>query len=76
MAAAMQQPKGVVSTPLPWIILIIRAMKKDSHSFRIKCDMCVVSLLESREERYIKGMNNNNNLIVFHRAVSSIELVL
>ena len=23
--------------------------------------MCAVSLLESREQRYIKAMNNNNN---------------
>ena len=30
-------------------ILIMRAMKGCSHSFRITCDMCAVSLLESRE---------------------------
>ena len=27
---------------------------------RITCDMCALSLLESREQRYIKAMNNNN----------------
>ena len=31
-----------------------RKEKKRVHSFRIACDMCVVSLLESREQRYIK----------------------
>ena len=31
-----------------------------SRSFTITCDMCAVSLLESREQRYIKAMNNNN----------------
>ena len=35
--------------------------KGHSHSFRITCDMCAVSLLQSKEERYIKAMNNNNN---------------
>ena len=45
--------------PLP-LILIIRAIKKDSHSFRITCDMCTVSLLESREQCYIKAIYNNN----------------
>ena len=30
-------------------ILIIRDIKGYSHSFRIACDMCAVSLLESRE---------------------------
>ena len=48
VAPAMQQPKSATSTPLPWI-LIIRAIKGYSHSFRITCDMCAVSLLESRE---------------------------
>ena len=33
--------------PLPWIL--IRAIKGYSHSFRITCDMCAVSVLESRE---------------------------
>ena len=41
-------------------ILIIRAIKGYSHSFRIACDMCALSLLESREQRYIKAMNNNS----------------
>ena len=27
--------------------------------------MCAVSLLESREQRYIKAMNNNNNELFF-----------
>ena len=44
----------------PWI-LKIHAMKRYSHSFRITCDMCTVSLFESREYRYIKVMGNNNN---------------
>ena len=56
---AMQQPQSATSTPRPWI-LIIRAMKRYSHSFRITCDMCTVSLLENRECRYIKANNNNN----------------
>ena len=54
-------PGSATSTPLPWI-LIIRAIKGYSHSFRITCDMCAVSLLESREQRCIKAVNNNNNL--------------
>ena len=48
VAPAMQQPKSATSTPLP-SILIICAVKGYSHSFRITCDMCAVSLLESRE---------------------------
>jgi len=44
----------------PWI-LKIRVIKRYSHSFRITCDMCAVSLFESREYRYIKVMGNNNN---------------
>ena len=52
--------RALTSTPLPWI-LIIRAIKGYSHSLRITCDMCAVSLIESREQRYIKAMNNNNN---------------
>ena len=60
VAPAMQQPQSATSTPHPWI-LIIRAIKGCSHSFRITCDMCAVSLLESRGYRYIKAMNNNNN---------------
>ena len=60
----MQQPKSATITLLAWIL--IRAIKGYSHSFRITCDMCAVSLLESREWRYIKAMNNNNvnNMIV------------
>ena len=57
----MQQSKSATSTPLPWI-LIMHTIKGYSHSFRITCDMCAVSLLESREWRYIKAMNNNNNI--------------
>ena len=59
MAPAMQHPKNATSTPLPWI-LIIRAIKGYSHSFRITCDMCAVSLLDSGEQHYIKAMNNSN----------------
>ena len=47
VAPAMQQPKNTTSAPLPWI-LIICATKGYGHSFRITCDMCAVSLLESR----------------------------
>ena len=36
VAPAMQHPKSAISTPLQWI-LIIRAMKGYSHSFRITC---------------------------------------
>ena len=46
VAPAMQQPQSATSTPLPWI-LIIRAIKGYSYSFRITCDMYAVSLLES-----------------------------
>ena len=62
VAPAMQQPQSATSASPPWI-LIIRAIKGYSHSFTITCDMCVVSLLEIREQRYIKAMNNNNNNI-------------
>ena len=34
--------------------------KKASHSFRITCDKSAASLLESREQRYIKEINNKN----------------
>ena len=34
-------------------------MKGYSHSISITCDMFAVSLVESREYRYIKAMNNN-----------------
>ena len=50
VAPAMQETKERYQ----YTILIIRAMKGYSHSFRITCDMCTVSLLESREQRYIK----------------------
>ena len=46
-------------TPFRWI-LKIRAMKEYSHSFRIACDMNAVSLLESREQRYIKATKKKN----------------
>ena len=36
VAPAMQQPQSATSTPLPWI-LITRAIKGYSHSFRITC---------------------------------------
>ena len=47
----------------------IRAVKGYSHSFRITCDMCAVSLLESREQRYIKAMNNYYNNIFKSRGL-------
>ena len=47
VAPAMQQPKSVISTPLPWILKIHPT--KRSHSFGIICDMGTVSLLETRE---------------------------
>ena len=37
-----------------------RTIKCTSHSFRITCDKSAVSLLESREQRSIKVINNNN----------------
>ena len=45
----------------PWI-LIIRAIKGYSHSFRITCDICAVSLLESREMSCVRAMNMNKNI--------------
>ena len=48
---------SATSTPLPRVS-IIHAVRGYSHSFRIPCDMCAVSLLESREQHYIKAMNN------------------
>ena len=57
VAPAMQQTKCAPTTPFPWIL--IRALRGYRHSFRITCDMCAVSLLESREQRYIKPMSNN-----------------
>ena len=38
-----------------------RQVKTVVDPFRITCDMCAVSLPESREQRYIKAMNSNNN---------------
>ena len=38
--------------------------KGHSHSFRITCDKCAVSLLQSKEERYIKAMNNNKIILL------------
>ena len=36
-------------------------MTESRHNYvRITYDICVVSLLESREQRYIKAMNNNS----------------
>ena len=49
VAPAMQQPKSGISTPHPWILIICAIKKGYSHSFRITCDMCTVSLLKSRE---------------------------
>ena len=60
VAPAMQQPNSVDSTPHRWILKIL-SIKSDSHSFKISCDMNTVSLLESREQRYIRAINNNNN---------------
>ena len=48
VAPVIQQPKSATSTPLPWI-LIIHAIKGCSHSFRFTCNMCALSLLESKE---------------------------
>ena len=36
------------------------AVKRYSYSFRVTCNKNAVSLLESGERRYIKGINNNN----------------
>ena len=67
VARAMQQPQNAISTPLPsWIIKKERKKKKEkkeyalrkgySHSFGITYAKCAVSLLDSREQRYIKAM--------------------
>ena len=80
VAPAMQQPKSAISTPLPWI-LIIHAVKGYILPFRITSDMCAVSLLESRDECYIKAMNNNNVTttetdLIFDDGVESLGLFL
>ena len=72
IALAMQQPSSAVSTPL-WCI---RAIKGYSHSFRITCDMNAVSLLESREQRYIKAINNNNNKVYGQRKNCFVGVLL
>ena len=54
MAPAMQQPENAVKYTTS-VILKIGAIKGHSHSFRITGDMCAVSLLESREQRYRKS---------------------
>ena len=38
-----------------------RAIKGNSHSFRIACDKSAVSLLDNGKYRYIKVINNNYN---------------
>ena len=46
----------------------IRAIKGYSHSFRIARSMCAMSLLSSREQRYIKAMSRTvkkNNILTF-----------
>ena len=40
---------GTVIFAFVLLCQVIRAIKGYSHSFRITCDMCAVSLLESRE---------------------------
>ena len=60
MAPAMQQSNNYIITPLQWI-LKIRAINGYNHSFRITCNMCAVSLLQSRQQRHIKANNNINN---------------
>ena len=36
-------------------------MKGHSHSFRITCDLIAVNLLESRKQRNLKEISNNQN---------------
>ena len=60
VAPAMQQADSALSAPL-WRVFQKRAVKRYSHSFRIRCDMSAVSLLESREQSYRKAINHNNN---------------
>ena len=55
-----QQPNSAVSTPPRWIF-IKRANKGDSRSSRITCNKNTVSLLESREQSYIKAVNKPTN---------------
>ena len=47
-----------------------------SHSFRIACNKSAVSLLESREQRYIKAINNNVQMCRLGENVPCIELCL
>ena len=42
---------------------IQNALWKASHSSRITCDRNTMSLLESRQERYIKAIINNVNYV-------------
>ena len=54
----------------------IPATKGYSHSFRITCDMCAVSLLESREQRYIKDNNNNIHRVFLSPRMSRTTYVM
>ena len=59
----MQQPNSVANTPLPWILKTCAIKRYDS--FRSTCNMTAVSLLMSREQRYIKAININNGSTVY-----------
>ena len=61
LAPVTQQASTTVSTPLWWMLKIC-AQRGYSHSFRITCDTSAVSLFMSREQRWIKAINNNSNL--------------
>ena len=66
VAPDTQQWNNAVSTSLRWIFKTNKkgAINGYSHSFKIACDISAVSLLEIREWRYIKAINNNNILIL------------
>ena len=64
VAPAMQQPQSATSTPLLWILIIINMHCNWIQSvIQNHMPMCTVSQLESREQGYIKAMNNNNSII-------------
>ena len=58
LAPAMQQPKSAISTPLPWIL---KDTLQKGYAHSESHVTCTVSLLKSREQHYIKAINNNNN---------------
>ena len=70
MAPATSRPNSAVGNSLLLTLKNVQLQRQKekkekrrrcSHSFRITCDISAVCLLESREQRYIKAINNNNN---------------